>query len=522
MLGVGKDDSQTENEEPLWKQLECIEQVAPDLAPGVTSSLQLLRGVLRIFEPEEVALSFNGGKDATVVFHLTRAAFQSLYKERKPAPHIQAVFFEEPDPQEQFPEVLEFVADWSRRYADQLVFDRVPGGIFHGLKTYLTEIRPRVRCFLLGTRWIDPDGPSQEHLSPSSPEWPSFLRVNPILHWSYRAVWRFLRTFHLEYCSLYDAGYTSIGRVSDTERNPLLRRESALFDDFTHLDRDEDERCGRKQKTKNQVQQLAIAHVEHRHASQDPAQAALQRLLSVRLLLLGTDASRWFDGMIRANLVSRFLRELESYPWKPQLVQVVTDWLEGLRLALATSLHGESAESQCPTLPVILVAYDGSGSDVQLLRALVEALACERLPAEDAIRSAPNQASPDDDNQTSRLRLLVCPLGSTWGNPRHAAEALHRAIDLSTASPARELTPPARFTLQCASLRRCNVQTARLHEGLISEPLQSTILFTDLVDLRLNLDGHISIAVSGDARARFSQVFQQFGWPFQEASAPAQ
>jgi len=48
------------------------------------------------------------------------------------------------------------------------------------------------------------------------------MRFNPILDWSYRDVWDFIKACELPYCNLYDHGYTSLGTVKDTIRNPEL------------------------------------------------------------------------------------------------------------------------------------------------------------------------------------------------------------------------------------------------------------------------------------------------------------
>lgn len=39
----------------------------------------------------------------------------------------------------------------------------------------------------------DPNAADQETFCPSSPGWPPFMRVNPILDWSYHDVWSFLQ-----------------------------------------------------------------------------------------------------------------------------------------------------------------------------------------------------------------------------------------------------------------------------------------------------------------------------------------
>ncbi len=48
-----------------------------------------------------------------------------------------------------------------------------------------------------------------DSFSMTDPDWPQFMRVNPILDWSYSDVWQFLRSLSLPYCSLYDRGWVN-------------------------------------------------------------------------------------------------------------------------------------------------------------------------------------------------------------------------------------------------------------------------------------------------------------------------
>jgi Phosphoadenosine phosphosulfate reductase family len=68
----------------------------------------------------------------------------------------------------------------------------------------------------------DPNADGQEFFCPSSVGWPPFMRVNPVLEWTYADVWAFLRGTAAPYCALYDRGYTSVGGTNNTTPNRCI------------------------------------------------------------------------------------------------------------------------------------------------------------------------------------------------------------------------------------------------------------------------------------------------------------
>ncbi|KAL0336919.1 UNVERIFIED_CONTAM: FAD synthase [Sesamum calycinum] len=189
------------------------------------NAIYVIQRALALYSVEEVAFSFNGGKDSTVLLHLLRAGYY-LHKAgtnlstRDPVNDeitfpIRTIYFESSSA---FPEINSFTYDTAFVY--KLQMDIIRLDFKSGLEALLKD-KP-IRAIFLGVRIGDPTAVGQEQFSPSSPGWPPFMRVNPILDWSYRDVWAFLLTCKVQYCSLYDQGYTSIGSIHDTVPNALL------------------------------------------------------------------------------------------------------------------------------------------------------------------------------------------------------------------------------------------------------------------------------------------------------------
>ncbi|PKI84262.1 Fad1p [Malassezia vespertilionis] len=210
---------------------------------------------------EHCALSFNGGKDCTVIAHVLaavlrrRAGYSEFGGVRAPnlsdaayahVPQLRTLYVSCDTP---FPEVEKFIAyakDAENGY--NLSLYRAMAPMRAALQQYLYGSDDKapghgVKAIFLGVRHDDPYGSIVHVQCPTDNGWPSVMRVHPILTWSYNDVWQFLRCPTLTngppyepecasvgggdvrcvpYCSLYDQGYTSLGSTFNTEKNPRL------------------------------------------------------------------------------------------------------------------------------------------------------------------------------------------------------------------------------------------------------------------------------------------------------------
>lgn len=258
---------------------------------------------------DELSLSYNGGKDCLVLLIIYLAAlhpyFQSRVERKDDAPALlPSIYAKPPDP---FPSVTSFVESSSKEYQLDLVHIETDPSLhsnpakakshtsppctpqknndetahvlplaslpdqkedevvkvvtFRDAFAYYLKTHPRVKAIFVGTRRTDPHGAHLTHFDMTDGNWPRFMRIHPVIDWHLNEIWAFLRSplladrkngkDFLEYCDMYDQGYTSLGGVGDTLRNPKLKYADPETGDEKYkpaytLTADWEERLGRE------------------------------------------------------------------------------------------------------------------------------------------------------------------------------------------------------------------------------------------------------------------------------------
>lgn len=185
----------------------------------VQESLDIIEKALTKYKLENTCISFNGGKDCTAVLHLVHSAAKKLCPNNN-EPKLVAFYAPLPN---HFKEESDFVQETARRYDLKLMQYSS-----NSLKESLFQFRadaPSIEAIFIGTRKDDfKSGFQMTAMEPTDGNWPKYMRVNPILNWSYLQVWEFIRELDIPYCDLYNQGYSSLGTQDNTTKNSSLLR----------------------------------------------------------------------------------------------------------------------------------------------------------------------------------------------------------------------------------------------------------------------------------------------------------
>lgn len=107
---------------------------------------------------------------------------------------------------EEFPEVIAF------RHASLEAYGYNKDDIIEYQGDFIDQLNkmqrdhPHIRCILMGNRRTDPHSSHLISFTSTDAGWPDYMRVFPVLDWTYAHVWKFIRSLSLKYCQLYDKG----------------------------------------------------------------------------------------------------------------------------------------------------------------------------------------------------------------------------------------------------------------------------------------------------------------------------
>ena len=172
---------------------------------------------------DQIAIAFNGGKESTAILslvmtHIINDKFPLVFCIKETYPFVG-------------------LEEYRNNMSSKFEFDMVYVDNLDQLKSKY----PDILAIIMGTRRTDPHGANLKPFQKTDPKWPEYVRINPLLEWSYHDVWTYILDMNMPFCALYTEGYTSIGETNNTVPNPTLCAGEPAW----KLKNGKDERLGR-------------------------------------------------------------------------------------------------------------------------------------------------------------------------------------------------------------------------------------------------------------------------------------
>ncbi|KAJ8919830.1 hypothetical protein NQ315_006359 [Exocentrus adspersus] len=191
-----------------------LQSIHMDPDERIRQAIETIETCLQENGPENVFLSFNGGKDCTVLLHLIYTVLKIKYPSYKNP--IVCLYVQS---ENAFPEQDQFISQCQTYFNLEVIT------VVQSIKQALGKIlamKPNLKACFMGTRRTDPYSSDLKVFQMTDRDWPQVMRVSPLLDWHYSDIWDYLLYYKVPYCKLYDMGFTSLGNASNTIRNPSL------------------------------------------------------------------------------------------------------------------------------------------------------------------------------------------------------------------------------------------------------------------------------------------------------------
>ena len=194
----------------ILKNKSFLELKLETFQTKVKKALTLIKTITN----ENSCISYNGGKDSNIILHL-------LYTLGIVIPAFR--FCKDIE----FDEVNEFADSQYLKFFYKKIID-IKGGFKEGLEECVNKYN--MKTIFMGCRDVDfKENDKHQNIEITDEGWPSIIRVYPILDWSHEEVWLYHKIYNLEYCSLYDKGYTSLGDKTKTIKNKELLQKDGTY-----------------------------------------------------------------------------------------------------------------------------------------------------------------------------------------------------------------------------------------------------------------------------------------------------
>jgi phosphoadenosine phosphosulfate reductase len=257
----------------------------------VEKSKEVIRQTFQRFKPEELAITWTGGKDSTTTLWIIR---QVCLEDKIKLPRVMTI-----DEYDSFPEIHDFMNTWAREWQLDLEWCRnddvikAAGGKIgapvrvkdlnernqaelkrigfeedtfpfeaesytgnHLMKTVMFNTyieRHRVKGVFQGLRRDEQAARVQDtyfERKEAAQLIPEHVRIKPILHFSERDIWDNIMVNKIPYCVLYEQGYRSLG--AKTTSQIAAQGVPAWEQDLEHTV----ERAGRRQDKEQMMERL--------------------------------------------------------------------------------------------------------------------------------------------------------------------------------------------------------------------------------------------------------------------------